>query len=36
MTYIMTKFCPICRLQLTKQKPTDTVRYTCGKHIWQG
>jgi hypothetical protein len=36
MTYIMTKPCPVCKQQLTKQHPTDTVPCTCGKHIWQG
>ena len=30
MTYIMTKPCPIRTQQLTKQKPTDTVRCVCG------
>src|SRR3989442_5406046 len=25
MTYVMTKPCPICKRQLTKQGPTDTV-----------
>ena len=25
MTYTMTKPCPICKQQLTKQKPTETV-----------
>ena len=36
MTYIMTKPCPIRTQQLTKQKPTDTVRCVYGKHVWQG
>ena len=26
MIYMMTKPCPICKQQLTKQKPTETVR----------
>ena len=25
MTYVMTKPCPICKQQLTKQEPVDTV-----------
>lgn len=36
MTYMMTKPCPICKQQLVKQKPTDTVQCVCGKHVWQG
>jgi hypothetical protein len=36
MTYLMTKPCPVCKQQLTKPHPTDTVRCTCGKHVWQG
>ncbi len=36
MTYVMTKPCPICSRQLTKDKPTDTVQCPCGKHTWQG
>ena len=36
MTYVMTKPCPICKRQLTKQGPTDTVHCACGKHVWQG
>jgi hypothetical protein len=36
MTYVMTKPCPVCRQQLTKQRPTDTVPCPCGKHVWQG
>jgi len=36
MTYVMTKPCPICKQQLTKKVPTDTVQCACGKHIWQG
>jgi hypothetical protein len=36
MTYVMTKPCPVCKQQLTKQRPTDTVQCTCGKHVWQG
>ena len=36
MTYIMTKPCPICAQQLIKQKPTDTVPCSCGKHVWLG
>ncbi|MBV9342730.1 MAG: hypothetical protein JO159_17840 [Acidobacteria bacterium] len=36
MTYVMTKPCPICRQQLTKQTPTETVHCACGKHVWQG
>jgi hypothetical protein len=27
---------PICKQQLTKQKPTETVACTCGQHVWQG
>jgi hypothetical protein len=36
MTYVMTKPCPVCRQQLTKQRPTDTVPCTCGKYVWPG
>jgi len=36
MTFVMTKPCPICRKQLTKQQPTETVACNCGKHVWQG
>jgi hypothetical protein len=36
MTYVMTKPCPVCKQQLIKQRPTDTVPCSCGKHIWQG
>jgi hypothetical protein len=36
MTYVMTKPCPVCKRQLTKKVPTDTVRCACGKHVWQG
>jgi hypothetical protein len=36
MTYVMTKPCPICKKQLTKQQPTETVTCCCGKHVWQG
>jgi hypothetical protein len=36
MTYVMTKPCPICKQQLTKKVPTDTVQCACGKHVWQG
>jgi hypothetical protein len=36
MTYMMTKPCPVCRQQLTKRRPTDTVHCSCGKHVWQG
>ncbi len=36
MTYVMTKPCPVCKQQLTKQRPTDTVPCTCGHHVWQG
>jgi hypothetical protein len=36
MTYTMTKPCPICKQQLTKQKPTDSVACACGNHVWQG
>jgi len=36
MTYVMTKPCPICKQQLTKKVPTDTVQCPCGKHVWQG
>jgi|HubBroStandDraft_2_1064218.scaffolds.fasta_scaffold14169_2 hypothetical protein len=36
MTYVMTKPCPVCRQQLIKQRPTETVQCTCGKHVWQG
>jgi len=35
MTYVMTKPCPVCRQQLTKKRPTETVHCACGKHIWQ-
>ena len=35
MTPVMTKPCPLCAKQLTKQKPTDTVQCPCG-HVWQG
>lgn len=33
MTYVMTKPCPICKTQLTKQQPTETVTCCCGRHI---
>jgi hypothetical protein len=36
MTYVMTKPCPICKKQLTKQHPTETVTCSCGNHVWQG
>jgi hypothetical protein len=36
MTYVMTKPCPVCKQQLTKQRPTDTVPCSCGHHVWQG
>jgi hypothetical protein len=36
MTYVMTKPCPICKKQLTKQQPTETVTCGCGNHVWQG
>jgi hypothetical protein len=36
MTYLMTKPCPICRKQLTKHQPTETVTCCCGHHVWQG
>lgn len=36
MTYVMTKPCPICKQQLTKRRPTDSVQCACGKHVWQG
>jgi hypothetical protein len=36
MTYVMTKPCPICKGQLIKKVPTETVHCACGKHIWQG
>jgi hypothetical protein len=36
MTYVMTKPCPVCKQQLTKPRPTDTVPCTCGHHVWQG
>jgi hypothetical protein len=36
MTYVVTKPCPICKRQLTKQEPTDTVYCTCGKYVWPG
>jgi len=36
MTYTMTKLCPICKPQLTMQKPTETVPCMCGQHVWQG
>jgi len=36
MTYVMTKPCPVCKQQLTKRRPTDTVLCTCGNHVWQG
>lgn len=36
MTYVMTKPCPICKQQLTKKKPTETVQSACAKHVWQG
>jgi|HubBroStandDraft_6_1064221.scaffolds.fasta_scaffold02083_2 hypothetical protein len=35
MVYTMTKPCPICKQQLTKQKPTETVVCICGQHVWQ-
>lgn len=33
---VMTKPCPICKRQLVKKEPTDTVRRVCGNHVWQG
>jgi hypothetical protein len=33
MIYTMTKPCPICNQQLTKQKPTETVPCICGQHV---
>jgi hypothetical protein len=36
MTYVMTKPCPICRKQMTKQQPTETLACVCGNHVWQG
>jgi hypothetical protein len=36
MTYVMTKPCPICKKQFTKQQPTETVGCACGSHVWQG
>lgn len=36
MTYVMTKPCPICKRQLTKSVPTESVPCACGKHVWQG
>jgi hypothetical protein len=36
MTYVMIKPCPVCKQQLTKKAPTDTVQCPCGKHVWQG
>lgn len=36
MTYVMTKPCPVCKQQLTKKLPTETVQCACGKHVWQG
>jgi hypothetical protein len=36
MTYVMTKPCPICKKQLIKQHPTETVTCSCGNHVWQG
>jgi hypothetical protein len=36
VTYVMTKPCPVCKCQLTKKVPTDTVPCACGQHVWQG
>ena len=36
MTYVMTKPCPVCKRQLSKKVPTETVQCTCGQHVWQG
>jgi len=36
MKYVMTKPCPVCKKQLTKQQPTETVACPCGNHVWQG
>jgi hypothetical protein len=36
MTYVMTKPCPVCKQQLTKKTPTETLPCACGKHVWQG
>jgi hypothetical protein len=33
---VMTKPCPVCKQQLTKKAPTETVQCACGKHVWQG
>ena len=35
MTHVMTKPCPVCKQQITKRQPTDTVLCTCGKHVWR-
>lgn len=35
MTYVMTKPCAICKRQLTKREPTETVPCVCGKPTWQ-
>ena len=28
--------CPICRQQLEKKHPTETVPCCCGKYVWKG
>lgn len=28
--------CPVCRKQLEKKLPTETVPCTCGKFVWKG
>jgi hypothetical protein len=36
MTYVMTKPYRICKKQLTKQEPPNTVYCTCENYIWPG
>ena len=35
MTYVMAKPCLVCKQQLTKKAPSDSVQCACGKHVWE-
>ena len=30
------KKCPVCRQQMEKKLPTETVSCPCGKYVWKG
>jgi hypothetical protein len=34
--YMWQKECPVCRQQLEKKLPTETIPCPCGKYIWKG